>query len=388
MSKNQKSTPLEKRVKRRVTARNHTFFIITSPGLEAICLSETQKLFPDLEITPVDGGIEFKGTVRDCYKANLHLRTASRVLMRIGSLTANSFSLLEKKLTDFPWELYLSSDRNIDVNVTAKKSKLIHSAAIAERFKKNIHERLKGISSSDKKQSLFIRVFNDRFVISIDSSGDLLYKRGIKTGGGQAPVRETIAASALLLAGYDGRRPLIDPMCGSGTFSIEAAMIQKNIPAGWYRYFAFSSWPCFREGAYKDLRRHAETEMLSLKEKNIFASDIDDLTCRAFTETIEKENLVNQIQVTESDFFNIQPDRLTSQKGIVALNPPYGLRLGNSKESEEMVLQVFKKFEKDYKGWRIAIISPFTSFMNSSKLKLKRHPLAHGGLNLSLVVGK
>lgn len=384
----QKATPLEKRIKRRVTAREHTFFIVTAPGLSDICLSEMKTLFPKKDLNPVDGGIEFKGSVRDCYKANLHLRTASRILMRVSSLTADSFSILEKKLSDFPWELYLSSGQKTEITVSAKKSKLIHTDAIAERFKKNITERLPGTSLTDEVQTIFIRVFNDRFVISIDSTGDLLYKRGIKTEGGKAPIRETIAAFALLRSGYDGKRPLIDPMCGSGTFSIEAAMLQNNIPAGWFRSFAFTSWPCFREGTWKDLRRNAESRIIAVEDKSIFASDIEKTACDVLSKTIEKEGFSRQINIKESDFFDLQPENLSDKKGLVIINPPYGLRLGSTKESEEMIRRIFDKFERDYKGWQFAIISPYTSFMKRSSLKFKKYPVTHGGLKLFLVIGK
>lgn len=382
------ATPLEKRIKRRITGREHTFFVVVSPGLADVCITEMKTLFPDKELSVIDGGIEFKGSVRDCYKANLHLRTASRILMRIGSLTATSFSMLEKKLSDFPWELYLTPGFPTEIHVTSKKSKLIHSDAIAERFAKDIAGKIPENTKERTVQKIFIRVVNDRFVISADSTGELLYRRGIKTGGGKAPVRETIAAGALLLSGYNGSRPLIDPMCGSGTFSVEAAMIAQKIPPGWYRDFAFMAWPCFRPGTWKDLRRNAEKNIIDREEKSIFASDLEQQACDTLKKSIEKTRFSKLIDIQQSDFFDIQPETLSDNKGLVIINPPYGLRLGNVKDCELLMDKIISQFESGFKGWHIAVISPFTSFIKKSSLKFKKHPVTHGGLKLFLAVGR
>ncbi|MBU1569456.1 MAG: hypothetical protein KKE00_02865, partial [Proteobacteria bacterium] len=266
-SKNQtSSSSLLKRIKRHVTGREKEFFAATSPGLESLCLYEL-KTFAETgnDFIETNGGVQFAGRITDCFSANLNLRTANRILMRIGEFKATNFMQLEKKLSDFPWELYLPADSRPDINTSTKQSRLYHKDAIAEIFAASIEKRfaLNGFAQaaqdSSIPQQIFVRADNDRFIVSIDSSGELLYRRGIKTHRATAPLRETTAAAILKISGYDGSEPLLDPMCGSGTFSLEAAMISQNIPAGWFRNFAFMNWPCFGPQRWAYIKRKAES---------------------------------------------------------------------------------------------------------------------------------
>lgn len=391
-----KRDALEKRIKRRVTAREHTFFVTVSPGLVDICRGEMERLFPDKkEIRTVDGGIEFTGKVADCYRTNLHLRTASRILMRLGSFKATSFRELEKKVAAFPWELYLKNGPLPEIHVSLKKSRLYHKEAVAVRIEKilgscfpEMGEKSSGTASGEMGQALFIRAVEDRFTISLDSSGELLYRRGIKTHGGRAPMRETLAAAALIHAGYDGRMPLVDPMCGSGTFSLEAAMIAMNMPAGWFREFAFTGWPCFSSGIWKHIRREAEKKIRPGEKGLVFASDMDAKALSSLEKSILNTEFAGIIQVAQNDFFKLEPLSLTEEKGLVIINPPYGLRIGTVKESGEMVPRIMTRFNNRYRGWKAAVIS--TRKPSSKKLPkgFKSLPFFHGGLKLFLIFGQ
>ncbi len=382
-------TSLEKRIKRRITAREHDFFVIVAPGLERVCASELRELFPDKPITETDGGLEFSGTVRDCYCANLHLRIASRILMRIESFVATGFPKLEKKAAGIPWDLYLSETMSYSLFVSAKKSRLIHTDAIAERVSKSIQVILPNSSESrdEMSQKIYIRVQDDRFTISIDSSGDLLYKRGLKTGGGNAPIRETIAACALTLAGYDDTKPLIDPMCGSGTFSLEAALMASRTPPGWYRPFAFLNWPCFRPGTWKDIRRNSEKLIIDQHQNRIFASDLDPDICDRFAKTIQPTLLSKAVSITHTDFFAIVPSHLSNDAGLVIINPPYGLRLEKRHEAAHLFNRILDHFNSAYNGWTLALVSPFSP-PKIKGLKLNSYPLFHGGLKLILIIAR
>jgi len=211
----------EKRLKRRVAGRIQTFFVSTAPGFEKLCLEALTAMRPELNhVEMINGGVVFKGKLVDCYLANLMLRTANRILMRIDHFKATNFRQLEKKLDDMPWELYLPKGVTPDVNVTTRHSRLYHKKAIAERFQKSVVRRLSETYPRLDTQKemicpfqVFVRADEDRFTVSIDSSGENLYKRGIKSHGGRAPLRETIAAAALTRAGDSGREPLYDPMC-------------------------------------------------------------------------------------------------------------------------------------------------------------------------------
>lgn len=389
---NNKPDAFEKRVKRQVTAREHRFFVVVSPGLVPVCIGELDRLFNGAKpLTEVDGGIEFDGDVSDLYRANLHLRTASRIVMRLDSVKATDFAALENKITVLPWELHLYKNAPLSVHVTVKKSRLYHSDALAQRLREWIGERLEkwGRPGPEpvKAQTLFVRGLNDRFTLSLDSSGDLLYMRGLKTAGGKAPIRETLAAGMLMMAGYDGCMPLIDPMCGTGSFSIEAAMIALSIPPGWYRDFAFFSWPCHRAGAWNHLRREAEQKIMEPDEPRIFASDIDEGVCDMLRENLEHRGLTRLIRVNRNDFFSINPDTLGLKNGLVMFNPPYGQRLGTRNQSEALARQVFTTLKHRYSGWRAGMISPFEPASLSPGFPLKSQIMFHGGMNVYFVWG-
>ena len=225
----------------------HSFFAATAPGLERLCYWEVSTLLEKVtHVEVVPGGVAFKGRLTDMYAANLNLRTPTRILMRIAQFKASNFRQVKRHLLKVPWELHIAEAADIKISATAARSRLYHSAAVAERVKKAIHERLEKVSSvhpagdeTHVDQNLLVRVLDDHMVISMDSSGEPLYKRGLKKQGGRAPLRENLAAAALLWLGYAGSEPLLDPMCGAGTFSLEAALISSRTPPGWFRNFAF-----------------------------------------------------------------------------------------------------------------------------------------------------
>lgn len=393
---------IEKRIKRHVLGKTGSFFVSTLPGIEHLCAKELALagiLMKDATLSK--GGIEFSGRVHDCYLANLHLRLANRILMRIKTFTATNFRQLEKKLTGFPWELYLHNDASCEISVTAIHSRLFHSDAIASRFKQSMADRrrLMAPDSSEKKdlarfsQQIFVRVADDRFTVSIDSSGTLLHKRGLKTQGGKAPIRETTAAAILALAGYQAGETLIDPMCGSGTFSLEGAMMVNHIPAGWYRNFAFMGWPCFKATRWKHIRRKAENRITRLTEPVIFASDKDQENCHALETVIQKTDLSETISVCAKNFFDLLPTDInglpkSAPRGLVTINPPYGRRMETKQASEKLFAEICKKLKKDFIGWKIALILPSKHLIKKVPFKVTAHDLFHGGLNLTLLTGR
>lgn len=386
-------------MKRRVTGREHDFFAAVSPGLESLCLNELKIISgpnpePGKDFAETEGGVEFKGRVTDCFSANLNLRTANRVLMRIGEFKATNFTQLKKKLSGFPWDLYLSPFCAHEINVSAKRSRLYHKEAIAGIFSESIETKLAspGFGEKDRDISsgreIFVRASDDRFIISIDSSGELLYRRGIKTHRTAAPLRETTAAAILMLSGYDGTEPLIDPMCGSGTFSLEAAMIAQNIPAGFFRKFAFYNWPCFEPKRWAYIKRKAESRIKEGSAHKIFASDSDPLACDLLRSCTKKHDLLGVIDVESKNFFDLSVSALTKEKGLVVINPPYGHRIGSRSESVRLFGAVCEKLKKDYSGWKAALIAPHVNVSGKIPLDLKTKNLFHGGLNLCLLYGR
>jgi len=388
-------TPLQKRIKRHVIGRTREFFIAVSPGLERVCLEELTG--PPLSIegaAVVSGGIAFEGRLPDCWRANLHLRTANRILMRIGNFKATNFSRLQQHLSATPWELYLTSDAPPRVHVTAAQSRLHHTDAISERVLASVGERLRKWLPTDRldphaggPQRIFVRAAADRFTLSIDSSGELLYKRGVKTQGGSAPIRETVAAAALILAGYAGSEPLVDPMCGSGTFAIEGAMIAARIPPGTFRNFAFMGWPSFAPRKWEYLRQGAKQQTTVFDSPRIFASDIDPDICRSLRTSLDKAGLSSMIDIVSRDFFAFTPGEVSREKGIVTLNPPYGRRLGTHRESQALFRSMLTHLEAAYSGWKIALVAPDTEWIRDIPFPLSHHVFHHGGIRPTLLIG-
>ena len=391
-------SPLIKRIKRHITGPLHSFFIATLPGFENLCKKELESLNLDIsEIEIKEGGVEFTGKLYDCYLVNIYLRTANRVLMRITDFNVTNFRKLEKKFKMIPWELYLKEDSIPEITVSAKRSRLYHSDAISVRVAESINERKEATSfyrdsGSNIHQTFFIRLIDDHLTISLDSSGDLLYKRGIKRHTGSAPIRETLAAAALLKAGYSGNELLFDPMCGTGTFSIEAAMIVRNIPPGWYRQFAFEAWPGFQQTRWSYLKKQAEKEIKLYDDLCIVACDKGQKICSTLSDTLNKYNLGNTIKVLNDDFFRFIPDdiyKITGHKrpGLVIINPPYGVRMGTLKESRELFLKITDRLADSFQGWKFALFSPARSLIEKCELNGEQTMIDHGGIKLTLFTG-
>ena len=388
--------PFHKRIKRHVIGRPQRFFAATSPGFENSCHQELIDLLPDIrQASIIPGGVEFEGRLEDCFRANLSLHLPNRILMRIHTFKATNFRQLEKRIDDMAWELYLHPQTRLKVHVTTRHCRLHHTSAIAERIERAVSERLAGFTfeqeipaTTDGHQQIYVRGVDDHFSVSIDSSGDLLYKRGLKAHSGRAPLRETLAAGALMLTGYDGREPLLDPLCGSGTFSLEAALMAKQIPAGWFRDFAFTCWPSFIEKRWNYIRRQAASRILQPRQPLIFASDTDSEACRKLESCIQNYKLNDTVAVRQIDFLELDPRELTDRPGTVCINPPYGRRLGGRQESGEFFHAIGEKLRQAYRGWKLALIAPGIKVVKMLPFKARAIPVWHGGLKLRLLIGK
>jgi len=387
--------PTQKRIKRHVIGKAHTFFATTTPGFESICAQEIAALPVDIDNTEiVPGGVVFRCRLTGCYAANLHLRIPNRILMRLTDFKATNFRQLEKNVLQFPWELYLPPSSELGFSVKTRHSRLFHTTAITQRIETCIRQRIPRLPSRktafpERKgsQHLYIRAIDDHLFLSLDSSGDLLFKRGLKQDVGKAPIRETLAAAILKLAGYDGSTPLLDPMCGSGTFSLEATMLARNIPPGFFRDFAFMKWPAFREPQWHHLKQKAANDIRRINTPLIFASDQDVKRTTELKKISGKFELLDVIQVDNHDFFDFAPQEVTEKPGILVLNPPFGIRLNSDDKPEAFYHDIIKKFEKDFRNWQIAILVKDRAIVKRFPNRFKQYPLFHGGIDLTLLIG-
>lgn len=379
-----------KRLKRRVTAHRWDFFAVTTPGLETWCRRELEALPAEIgSLKIVVGGVRFRGRLHDGYTANLNLRTATRILMRIAHFRASNFRRLQKEIAAIDWELFLPAGCALDIRAASRHSRLYHREAVTEVVRKAVSFQL-GIAAVGKGplQRLQLRLVDDRVSVSLDTSGDALFKRGLKTAGGRAPLRETMAAAILMAAGFGSGMALMDPMCGTGTFSLEGALLARQIAPGRFREFAFMRWPAFAPGRWKEALRQADLEPRPVGKPFIFATDIDPAACDTLRQVIEKTDALQGIQVTCRDFFDVIPDRDLAARGLVVLNPPYGRRIGSRSEGRSLATEIFRKLRTDYRGWKLAMILP-RGYVNEVQLpfSVNSRPFYHGGLKVALLTG-
>ena len=395
-SPGKKASAFEKRVRRQVAARTHTLYVSAAPGLEPVCLAELRTLFPENpHLQATTGGVVFDGRLHDLYQANLHLRTATRILMRLGIVRATNFFGLERQLANFPWELYLPAGSRPQVRVTVHHCRLYHSDAVAQRVATAVAQRLSvhapgPETAMEKKipQTIFVRGVADELTLSLDSSGLPLYQRGVKTHGGRAPLRETLAAAILIRAGYTGDQPLADPMCGTGTFSLEGAVMAHHLPAGWFRRFAFMDWPGFQAGRWRHLQRQVEETRRPHASAPIFAADIDADACKKLNLSLKAAGLSGSVQVSCTDFFSLAPKEIFETPGVVVINPPYGRRIEADGGNENFFGRTCHRLAREWAGWRVGLLAPDPRFTRHAPDGLAAAPLAHGGLNLTLLTGK
>ncbi len=397
----------EKRVKRRIIARPQNFFAVCPPGLKSICKNELSALGQEIQsIQILSGGVAFKSKLGPACFASIFLGSPSKILMRIAIFRADSFSILEKKLKQIDWELFLPGHTVLKIQVAAHKSRLYHSDAIAERCRPVIEASLSSsamtgdqilppgdgasspaFSTNISKQTLLIRADHDQFELSLDMSGELLFKRGLKKRVVSAPLRENLAFAILKAAGFSKHDVLLDPMCGSGTFSMEAAMIQANIPPGFFRSFAFEQWPGFRKANFEYLKTSANKKFSAATSPQIFASDIDTNALSSLDASIGQHDFLKTIQTSEINFFDLQPRSLTPEKGIVVLNPPYGRRLDRDMDKKLFYKEIGKKLAADFKGWKAGVLYPEKNLGHTLGLSLRPMPFFHGGLDLFAGIG-
>ena len=374
-------------------------FAICAPGLEPYALQELRdlKLRPE-NAAPGDGGVAFEGGLRALYQANLHLRTASRVLIRVGEFYAAAFSELRKKAARLPWEKYLRPGGPVLIRVTCHKSKLYHSDAVAERIAGALEDRL-GASPDRQRPSaeadddapaaalIVARLDHDRCTLSLDSSGALLHLRGYRLATAKAPLRETLAAGMLLAAGWDGQSPLLDPFCGSGTIAIEAACLALRLAPGRNRRFAFMNWPGFDGGLWSAVTAEAEAQRRTAAPA-IAASDRDAGAIAAARDNALRAGAAEAIEFSHRAVSDVVPP---AGQGWVVTNPPYGLRLDNGHDLRNLYARFGRVLGERCPGWHVALLTHDARLAHNTGLAFdpgRAVALVNGGVRVKLYRGE
>ncbi|MEM1301174.1 MAG: class I SAM-dependent RNA methyltransferase [Pseudomonadota bacterium] len=353
-------------------------YLIATPGLEHWVLDEARAQgFNARGAGP--GGVAVTGTWADVWRANLCLRGPTRVLVRLGSFRAMHLAQLDKRSKKFPWLDTLRPDIPVKVEVTCRKSRIYHAGAATQRISGGLVHA--GITVSDTAAlTIKARIEDDLCTFSIDTSGDPLHKRGHKQAMGKAPLRETMAAMLLRACGYDGSEPLVDPMCGSGTFPIEAAEIAMGLAPGRSRSFAFQDLASFDERSWHDLHTPQQRETAT----QFYGFDRDAGAVRMATENAERAGVADQVTIRQGALSDLTPP--TDHPGLVMMNPPYGARIGNKKLLFALYGTMGKVMKERFRGWRVGMITSDAGLASACNLPFfpKDAPIAHGGLKVHL----
>jgi putative N6-adenine-specific DNA methylase len=369
---------------RRIEVKNRSeqLFAVTAPGLEEVCAGELQALAMD-DIHVVTGGVEFRGGLREIYLANLWLRSASRVLVRLGAVKCRDFPDLYRKGGRLPWGRFLRPDAGLQVRASSQRSRLIHSGRIAETLADAGNRAIgREIASADGPLQLVLARFEDDVCqLSVDSSGELLHRRGYRTETAFAPLRETLAAGILLQLGWDGSTPLVDPLCGSGTFVIEAALLAGNRAPGLSRPFAFMNWPGFRPGLLEALRNDARRAERPVTVP-LCGGEREPEALAAAKRNAERAGVAALVELRQQELERFTPP---PGHGLVVCNPPYGKRIGRDEDLRPLFRALGDLFRSRFEGWNGAFICPDDSLAKATGLPLKRMvTLQNGGIPVGL----
>ena len=329
-------------------------------GLEAVLKKEIYDL--GYEITKVeDGKVTFAGDEEAICRANLFLRTAERVLLKVGEFQAETFDALFEGTKALPWEAYIPEDGKFWVaKATSIKSKLFSPSDIQSIMKKAIVERMKQqyhrswFSEEGSAYPLRVTIMKDMVTIGLDTSGNSLHKRGYRLSTGKAPITETLAAALILLTPWNRDRILVDPFCGSGTFAIEAALMGMKIPPGMYRTFLAMDWKnLISAKEWKETLEEAEDGICREVKMEIQGYDIDGEMIQIARENAKRAKVAEQIHFQQRSVSEL---RHSKKYGFIITNPPYGERIG----TQESIREIYTEFGRQFRAldsWSAYVIT-------------------------------
>lgn len=371
-------------------------FAVTAPGLEKLCALELATI--GIRGKPEEGGVAWTGPTESVARANLWLRTASRVIVRVAEIRATAFFELEVQARSIRWDRFVAAGSAVEFRVTCRKSKLYHSDAVAQRFADAIQRQVKGVrvGSTDEagdeetqhmdRQLFVVRFNHDVCTVSVDSSGALLHLRGYRQQLAKAPLRETLAAAVLLGAGWKGDSPLTDVMCGSGTIPIEAALIARRMAPGRNREFAFQRWPGVDARIWTTLLAEARAGELSKAPVEIVGADRDAGAIVASRANAQRAGVAEDVRFIEQPVSALSP---ADPPGLVASNPPYGVRVGESDPLRNLYAQLGNVLRRRRPGWTLALLSADARLEQQTRLPFAEAlRTRNGGIPVRLMVAE
>lgn len=355
-------------------------FLITAPGLEGLlCQEAAEKGFRQPEA--VQGGVTVKGDWTEAWRANLELRGAGRVLVRIAAFRALHLAQLDKRARRLPWAEVLRADVPVRVEASCKASRIYHAKAAVQRISRAITEELGAPIADDAEVRVKARIFDDLCTISVDTSGESLHKRGHKEAVNKAPLRENLAALFLRHCGYDGTEPVVDPMCGSGTFVIEAAEIAAGLLPGRTRTFAFEQLATFDAAAWAEMRTGGS---LTTPEIRFFGYDRDAGAVHMSAANAARAGIEALTHFHQQPISDLTPP--DGPPGLVMVNPPYGGRIGKKKALGPLYQSLGRVLTERFTGWRVGLVTNTDALARQTGLPFtgESPPVSHGGLRVKV----
>ena len=361
------------------------FFFSPCPrGLESVLADELRKLGASHTDT-LPGGVAWRGTWQICYRVNLESRIATRVLWQVGRGQYRTESDVYKLAYSVTWAKWFTAEQTIRVFVTAQRSPLKSLEFITLRIKDAICDHFRAVTGrrpSVDTRNPAVRIhafFNQEHVtLYLDTSGEPLYKRGFKTSKVEAPLKENLAAGILMLSGWQPGTALLDPMCGSGTFLLEAAQMALGISPGMGRQFAFEHFRHFDSSSWRAIRSAAQQKQQPSCLLPIYGSDRAGEQIRNAKVNLESAGLEKCVHLQQADILNLMPPE---SEGTMVTNPPYGVRLGEQEDLAAFYPLLGDTLKKQWAGWRCLFFSADTALQKRIGLRASRRvPLFNGAL--------
>ena len=365
-----------------------SFFSPCPRGLEAMLAEELAEVGAT-QIEATHGGVGFAGDWQVCYRANLESRLATRVMWKLCEGRYRAEEDIYRLAYGATWAKWFTPDDTIRVHVTARHSPLKSLEFVTLRIKdaicdhfRTVAGRRPSVDTADPAVRVHAYLTRDTVTLYLDTSGAPLYKRGFKEAAVEAPLKESLAAGILRISGWKPGQALIDPMCGSGTFLIEAAQIALGIAPGLGRSFAFERFRHFDGAAWASVRNAAQARCQAPRKLPLYGSDIVGDQVRRARINLESAGLGGCAGLQRADFLDLAAPE---ESGVLVTNPPYGVRLGETDALASLYPRIGDALKKNWAGWRGYFLSADTALPKLMGLKAsKRTPLFNGALECRL----
>jgi putative N6-adenine-specific DNA methylase len=364
------------------------YFATCPRGLEALLVDEL-KSQQARNIQMTDGGVGFMGDLGVCYRANLHSRIATRILIQVGRGKYASEDDLYQAAYKINWPNLFDVKHDFMVKVTGVKCPLKSlefatlriKDAVCDKFRQAVNSR-PYIDTKNPSVRIHAYLTEDAYTYYVDSSGDALYQRGNRKVSIEAPLRENLAAGILKLAGWQVGQPLLDPMCGSGTFLLEAAMMALNIAPGLNRDFGFEKLKNFESDTWKKIKNEAVKAAKPTTFQKIYGSDMDLRAVRVAKQNLQEANLIEAVQLSHVEFTVLAAP---ADSGVMVANPPYGVRIGEDEELAELYPKMSNTLKQKFAGWNTYFLTNDLRMPKLMRLSpSKKTPLFNGPLECRL----